>query len=152
MTTRTSKSILTMLKEIYFNHQEVINYVFFGGLTTMVSLVIKYALLYTILDAKDAIQLQTAVIVSWVGAVTFAFFTNRRFVFKSKSAHILKEITLFYGPRLSTLGIESVLMWLFVTLLGFNTDMQVAIWTLVVQALVIIANYFLSKKIVFRKS
>ena len=77
------------IKEIYFKYKEVINYLIFGILTTVVSLVIKWGLLFTVLNAKNAFQLQIAVIISWIGAVTFAYITNRIFVFKSKSKKII---------------------------------------------------------------
>lgn len=81
---------------LYKKYEEIINYLIVGVLTTIVSLGIKWGLLFTILDAKIAFQLQIAVIISWIGAVTFAYVTNRIFVFKSKSKNILKEIASFF--------------------------------------------------------
>ena len=45
-------------------------------------------MLFTILDAKNKLELQIAVITSWIGAVLFAYITNRFYVFKSKSKDI----------------------------------------------------------------
>ena len=136
---------------LYKKYEEIINYLIVGGLTTVVSLVVKWGLLFTILDAKNAIQLQLAIIISWIAAVIFAYVTNRIFVFKSKSKKILKEIISFFGARLLTLGLEMVIMWFFVTLLKLDSNIWVLIWTLVAQVLVIIFNYILSKLFVFRK-
>ena len=80
----------------------------------------------------------------------FAYFTNRKWVFESKSKEILKEMTKFFLSRLTTLGLEMLIMFIFVTALGLNSDMWVVVWTIVAQALVIIGNYILSKLIVFK--
>lgn len=136
---------------LYKKYVEIINYLIVGGLTTLVSLVVKWGLLFTILDAKNVIQLQLAIIISWIAAVIFAYVTNRIFVFKSKSKKILKEIISFFGARLLTLGLEMVIMWFFVTLLRLDSNIWVLIWTIVAQVLVIIFNYILSKLFVFRK-
>ena len=138
------------IKELYSQYKEVINYLIFGVLTTVVSLVTKYLLLFTILDARNSVQLQIAVIVSWIFACLFAYITNRIWVFESKSKEMLKEMVKFFGARLATLGMEMLIMFIFVTALGLNSDMWVVIWTLVTQVLVVIGNYILSKLIVFK--
>ena len=137
--------------KLYKEHREIANYLIVGGLTTLVSLVVKYALLFTILDAKDAIQLQIAVIISWIISVAFAYWANRKFVFESKSKQIAKEIGLFVASRISTLLLDMLIMWFFVTLLQLNSNTWVIIWTVISQVLVIVANYILSKFFVFRK-
>ena len=138
------------LLDIYKKYEEIINYLIIGGLTTLVSLLIKYALLFTILDASNAVELQVAVIISWIGAVTFAYITNRIIVFKSKNKNILKEIINFVISRVSTLLLEMVIMWFAITLLQMNSNTWVIIWTIVAQVVVIVANYILSKLIVFK--
>lgn len=138
------------IKELYTKYKEVVNYLIFGVLTTIVSLATKYALLFTILDARNSVQLQIAVIVSWILACLFAYITNRIWVFESKSKDMLKEVIKFFGARLATLGMEMLIMFIFITALGLNSDMWVVIWTLVTQVLVVIGNYVLSKLIVFR--
>ena len=139
------------MMKLYKEHREIANYLIVGGLTTLVSLVVKYALLFTILDAKDAIQLQIAVIISWIISVAFAYWANRKFVFESKSKQIAKEIGLFVASRISTLLLDMLIMWFFVTLLQLNSNTWVIIWTVISQVLVIVANYILSKFFVFRK-
>lgn len=136
---------------IYYKNPEVWNYIIVGALTTLVSIGLKYLLLFTILDAKDAFELQLSVIISWIGAVAFAYVANRIFVFNSKSKKIFKEITTFVGGRVATLLMEMVIMWFFVTLLGLNSDTWVVIFTLVCQVLIMILNYFISKFLVFKK-
>ena len=138
------------IKEIYFKYKEVINYLIFGVLTTIVSLAVKYLLLFTIFDASNALELQVAVIISWIAACLFAYITNRIWVFESKSKKIIKEMITFFVARLSTLGLEMLIMFIFVTALGLNSDIWVIVWTLVSQVLVIVGNYILSKLIVFK--
>ena len=118
----------------------------------MVSLGVKWGLLFTILDPKNAFELQVAVIISWIVAVTFAYVTNRIFVFKSKSKKIIREIISFFGARILTLLMEMFIMWIFVTLLKLNSDTWVLIWTMVCQVLVTIFNYVFSKLFVFKKN
>lgn len=138
------------IKELYLKYKEIINYLIFGVLTTVVSLATKYLLLFTILDASNAIQLQIAVVTSWITACLFAYITNRIWVFESKSKEIIKEMAKFFAARLATLGMEMLIMFIFVTVLGLNTDMWVVVWTLVSQVVIIIGNYVLSKLIVFK--
>ncbi len=137
--------------KLYKEYREIANYLIVGGLTTLVSLAVKYALLFTILDAKDGVQLQIAVIISWIISVAFAYWANRKFVFESKSKEYLKEIGLFVSSRITTLLLDMFIMWFFVTLLKLNTNTWVIIWTIISQILVIVANYILSKFIVFKK-
>ncbi len=133
-----------------FLSREVIMYLIFGVLTTIVNLGTKYLLLFTVLDASNAIQLQISVVISWVVACIFAYITNRIWVFRSKTDGVLLEIAKFFSARIATLGLEMILMYIFVTALGLNSDMWVVIWTIVTQALVIISNYVLSKLFVFK--
>ena len=83
--------------DLYHKHEEIINYLIVGVLTTIVSVVIKFGLLFTILDADKPLELQIAVIVSWIIAVLFAYIANRIFVFHSKNKNFFKEISSFIG-------------------------------------------------------
>lgn len=139
------------LIELYKKYEEVINYLVMGVLATVVNLGVKYALLFTILDAANPTELQISVIISWVVACLFAYITNRTIVFKSKSEKILKEIVSFFSARILTLGMEMLIMFIFVTWMGLNSDLWVVIWTLVAQAVVIISNYIFSKLFIFKK-
>lgn len=136
---------------IYKKYEEIINYIIVGGLTTLVSLASKWILLFTVLDAASALELQIAVIISWICAVSFAYITNRIFVFKSNNENILKEITSFFGARTLTLLLEMVIMWFFVTLLRMNSDTWVLIWTILSQFIILVLNYVFSKIFVFKK-
>lgn len=137
--------------ELYKKYEEIINYLIIGVLTTVVNLAVKYALLFTVLNASDATQLQIAVVISWVVACIFAYITNRKIVFKSKSTKIIKEFTAFVSARLFTLVLEMLIMFIFVTLLKLNSNLWVVIWSIVAQVVVIVVNYILSKLVIFKK-
>lgn len=137
--------------ELYKKYEEIINYLIIGVLTTVVNLAVKYALLFTVLNASDATQLQIAVVISWVVACIFAYITNRKIVFKSKSTKIIKEFTAFVSARLFTLVLEMLIMFIFVTLLKLNSNLWVVIWSIVAQVVVIVVNYVLSKLVIFKK-
>lgn len=134
-----------------FCTKEILLYLIFGILATVVNLGVKYALLFTILDASNGTQLQIAIIISWIVACLFAYITNRTIVFKSNSKNIFKEFISFIGARLFTLGLEMLIMFIFVTVLKLNSNLWVIFWTLVSQAIVIIANYIFSKLFIFVK-
>lgn len=144
--------MINKIKDLYIKYKEIINYLIFGVLTTIVNLVIKYILLFTILNPSNAFQLQVAIIISWIAGVLFAYFTNRKFVFESKNENKLKEFISFVAARISTLLLEMFIMWFFVTLLKLNSDLYVVIFTLVAQVTVVIGNYIFSKLFVFKKT
>lgn len=141
---------MSKIKELYLKYKELVNYLFFGVLATAVNLGAKYLLLFTILDASNGLELQLSVIISWIVACAFAYITNRLWVFESKSKEIMKEITKFVTARLSTLALEMLIMFVFVTVLKLDSDIWVIVWTLVAQIAVIVGNYVLSKLVVFK--
>ena len=145
------KMKLKKIADIYRNHLEGMRYLVFGALATVINLGVKFLLLFTILDASNEFQLQAAVIISWIVACIFAYFTNRVLVFKSKSDKILKEAVSFVTARLVTLGMEMVIMFFFVTLLGLDSNLWVAVWSVFAQVVVILSNYVFSKLIIFKK-
>ena len=79
--------------------------------------------------------------------VAFADVTNRKFVFESNEKNKIKEASKFVTSRIATLLMDMAIMFIGVTLLKFNDK----IIKLVSQVVVIIANYLLSKIIVFNK-
>lgn len=132
--------------ELYKKYEELTNYIIIGVITTLVSLATYYICTLTFLNVKNACELQVANIISWIVSVAFAFFTNRIYVFKSKSKKILKEFILFYTSRLTTLLIDMLLMFLLVTIMKLNDSIA----KLFVQFVIVVLNYIFSKKIVFK--
>ena len=74
--------------ELYRKHEEIVNYLIVGVCTTIVSLLSYLICTRTFLDVENPVQLQIANIIKWVSGVVFGYFTNRRFVFKSKNKNI----------------------------------------------------------------
>ena len=134
-----------MLKELINKHIQIIKYLIFGALTTVVSILSYYLCTKFFLSPKVPLELQVANIVSWILSVTFAYATNKLFVFESHG-EILKEALKFYCSRLGTLGCEIALMYVLVTIMKFH-DLPVKI---LVQFVVIVANYIISKFLIFK--
>ena len=106
------------MKSYLEKYAEVLRYLVVGGLTTVVSLVIFYGCVFTVLDGRNAVQLQIANIISWIGAVAFAYVTNRVFVFKSTEDKVLREICSFVLSRVVTLLTDMGTMFLLATILS----------------------------------
>jgi putative flippase GtrA len=138
---------MDQIKKIYLKYKEIINYLIVGGLTTVVSLAVYYLLVIIFLNPDDAFQLQIANIISWIAGVTFAYFTNRKFVFESKENNKLKEASKFVLARVITLVMDMLIMFLGVTVLHGNDK----IMKLVSQIVITISNYVFSKIFVFKK-
>lgn len=129
------------LSALYGKYKELILYVFFGGLATVVS--IGAFLLF------DAVMNElVANLLSWVITVGFAYWTNRTWVFRSqvRGKGVWKEILTFYTGRLVTLGLEEGMLLVFVTLLGWNA----ALIKVAAQVVVLVGNYVISKLLIFR--
>ncbi len=136
------------IKQIYAQYHEIISYLIVGGLTTVVSLGVYYGCVLTFLDPHVGIELQLANVLSWIAAVTFAYFTNRKYVFRSRNENRLKEAVTFYLSRASTLLIDMGCMFLTVTVMGMNDKLA----KILVQVVVVILNYIFSKLFVFKNN
>ena len=137
---------MSKISDIYIKYKEVILYLVFGILTTVVS-ISSYYICSEILN----IHYLVSNIISWVLSVIFAYFTNRVWVFESKSKNIsdiLKEMFTFVNCRLLSGVIDMATMFVLVGAMHIN-DMYAKIFT---QFIVVILNYVLSKLIVFKKS
>ena len=132
------------IKELYNKYEEIILYVIFGGITTVVSVLLTY-----ILDRNGIIG-SKARIISDIVAISVAYITNKIWVFKSKCKNIkelLKEILSFYGARALTTLLSIVIAYIFVDLLKYNNLVVQYSTTIIVTIL----NYILSKVLIFKK-
>ncbi|MEG1423497.1 MAG: GtrA family protein [Romboutsia sp.] len=134
------------LFNLYGKYKEIILYLFFGLLTTVVSISSYYL-------CSEILQLHYLIsnIISWIFAVIFAYVTNRIWVFESKSKGIqsvLKEIFTFINCRLLSGIIDMAVMILLVDIININ-DLYSKIFT---QFIVVILNYLLSKLIIFKNN
>ncbi|MBQ8766476.1 MAG: GtrA family protein [Clostridia bacterium] len=132
---------------LYKKHKEIINYLLVGGLTTVVSMTLFYGSTWTFLDGNDAIELQVANMISWIGAVIFSYFANRIFVFESKETNILKEFIAFVSSRILTLLLDMGTMFLLATVLHINYNIS----KIFAMVLVTVGNYIIGKFLVFKK-
>ncbi len=135
------------LRALLRKYRELIAYVIVGGLTTLVSMALYYGSTWTFLDGNDPLQVQIANVISWAGAVAFAYVTNRVFVFRSRNTAIFREMLSFVSSRVLTLLLDMGCMWLLVTAIGI--DHRIA--KLVSMVLVTVGNYIISKLLVFKK-
>lgn len=140
-----SLPLLNHWMDPYKKYKEILLYLFFGGLTSVVSIG-SYAYFDVVMGMNPLI----ANIISWILAVTFAYITNKIWVFQveihGKKA-LLQQMFSFYTGRLLTLGIEEAILLIFITKLGFNS---IAV-KVVAQVVVIVSNYIISKCFVFRE-
>lgn len=126
-------------------NKETFLYIVFGGLTTLVSIV-------TYMLFRLCLSVELAQVLSWICAVTFAYVTNKIFVFESKVSgfsKLLKEILLFFAARIATGVLEFGAM---IVLVKPDTTRFVELIVKVfVTGVVIVLNYVLSKIFVFAK-
>lgn len=134
-------------------YRDGLTYALFGALTTIVNLT-AFFLLYLCFTNLTHWQEDTATLVgnliAWVIAVAFSFLTNKPLVFHSHdwSFKVLApEAVSFVGCRIASFLMEEGILWVTVSLLSLN----VVVWKIVAGILVIIANYFASKLLVFKK-
>ncbi len=133
---------------------EFLIYLLFGVLTTAVNYVVFGIFLHILGDGSALL----ANAIAFVAAVTFAFLTNKPFVFKSKSwawQVVSKELATFLGARITTFLLEEAGLFLCqdilhmdkIAVLGIN---GLLIAKLMLAVVVVLVNYILSKFIVFR--
>ena len=137
--------MLEKIKNLVKKHGDILSYLFFGGLTTVVNYLV-YLPCYNILHLSAAVSNGVA----WVAAVAFAYLTNKPFVFKShdwSGKTVLSELSKFVSARLFSGAFETVCLFVFVTCLAFDGN----IVKIVVSVAVVILNYIASKLVVFRK-
>ena len=136
-----------------FFDNEILSYLFFGGATTLVS-ILSRLIIYRISHQEIL-----ATILANIIGILFAFITNDTIVFKQKRKNWPIRLVKFFLARLSTLGLDVLLTYIFVTsypdiigqFVNDQLDQVNAIETLIAQVLIIILNYIFSKVYVFYK-
>jgi len=129
--------------ELYQRYREVITYVFFGGLTTLVNIVT-----FFILDTGLAWPYLIANAVAIVLSILFAYVTNKLFVFQSETQNTretVSEFVRFIGFRLVSGLADMATMWVLVDLLIIDTSIA----KLATQFIVVVLNYVFSKFFIF---
>ena len=136
-----------------FFDNELLSYLFFGGATTLVS-ILSRLVIYRISHQEIL-----ATILANIIGILFAFITNDTVVFKQERKNWPIRLVKFFLARLSTLGLDVLLTYIFVTsypdiigqFVNDQLDQVNAIETLIAQVLIIILNYIFSKVYVFYK-
>lgn len=134
-----------MLKRLIVKYWDILSYLFFGGLTTVVNYVV-YLPCYNFLSLSATFSN----VIAWAAAVLFAFLTNKPFVFKShdwSAKTVWPEFTKFVGCRIGSGVMETAIIFVTVDLFCWNGNWM----KLATSVLVVILNYFASKLLVFRK-
>lgn len=137
--------MLDTIRKLLKKYWDVITYLFFGVLTTVVNYLV-YLPVYNLLGFSAAVSNAIA----WVVAVAFAYLTNKPFVFKSRdwsAKTVIPELTKFVSCRVASGAMETVILFITVDMLHWNGN----IWKLVTSVLVVVLNYFGSKLLVFKK-
>ena len=151
MTLCYTKTMKKLIKTFFDN--EILSYLFFGGATTLVSILSRLAIY------QVSHQEILATILANIIGILFAFLTNDTIVFKQGRKNWPIRLVKFFLARLSTLGLDVLLTYIFVTsypdIIGQFVNSQLdqvnAIETLIAQVLIIILNYIFSKVYVFYK-
>lgn len=130
---------------MYCNRREISLYVIFGVCTTLINI-----LAFNVISKPFGIHYLMSNFVAWIISVEFAFVTNKIFVFRSQSWKCkiwMRELITFVGARLLTCAMDMLFMYVSVSVLGFHKLLS----KIIINILVIIVNYIISKACVFRK-
>lgn len=135
---------LKLFLDLFRKYENVISYLFFGVLTTLINYLV-YFPLFNWLGVSAVISN----VVAWAVAVCFAFLTNKPFVFKShdwSAKTVVDEAAKFIGCRIGSGIFETFGIWLLVDVLFWNGN-----WTkIIVSIVVVVLNYISSKWLVFK--
>ncbi|GEL67996.1 GtrA family protein [Marinilactibacillus psychrotolerans] len=137
--------MMKWLKDQYTKYNEVISYLFFGVLATIVNIGIFY-FFDTLLNTPYLIANGLSII----GAILFAFFTNKKYVFKSNTTskeESFREFILFVGFRLASGVFDMLSMYILVSLLTVDTNIS----KILTQFIVVVVNYVFSKVFIFKQ-
>jgi len=128
------------MKKIITKYRELLRYLFVGGCTTLISIGVFHL-------CKLTMNWEISNLISWITAVSFAYFTNKLFVFQCDSSFCWKEMLSFYTMRLFSLAIDMAAMFLLIQICKVNDTLA----KLLVQLIIVVINYIFSKMLIFRK-
>ena len=137
--------MIQKIRNLIEKYWDVLTYLVFGGLTTVVNYLVYLPCLYML-----GMSAAVSNVIAWAVAVAFAYLTNKPFVFRSydwSMKTVIPELTKFVGCRVASGVAETLIILVTVDILGWSG----AVWKLVTSVLVVVANYFGSKFLVFKK-
>jgi len=136
---------MKILIKYFEKYREIILYLFFGGVTTLVNAIVHFALSFGAqIDAWLAGAAANA------AAIIFAFFVNKIYVFASKQisrSGVMREFALFVSSRVAFSAMAVGIIFVFVDILGLNE----IVFFIISQVFMIVANYIASKWLIFKK-
>lgn len=133
-----------LIEKYFKKYRGVILYIFFGGITTLINIV-TYYISYNILGIENVLS----TIIAWIFSVIFAFFTNKVWVFESKSwdkSIFVKELLSFISVRLLTGLVDVLIMYIGVDILNYNGLLM----KILSNVFVLVSNYIGSKLFIFK--
>ena len=136
---------MELLKKIIIKYKSFISYAVFGVLTTIVNIVT-----YNLCYYQVGISNTFSNVIAWVFAVAFAYFTNKIWVFESKSWKweiLRREVATFVSCRLATGILDIIIMYICVDIMQWHA----MVMKIISNVLVIILNYVFSKLVIFKK-
>ncbi len=165
------------MKQFYEKHREIILYLIFGVLTTVVSFIAYFAVFWTwkaaaaippddTSSAQYMLAYSVAQVAQWVTGVLFAFFTNRKWVFTDaeKNGKLLTQLVKFSAGRVATFFVDYGVTYfgalaltalapslVHVAILGMTLNFCDLIAKFVAAVIVVVSNYVISKLFVFKK-
>lgn len=134
------------IKKLILTHRDILSYLFFGGLTTVVNYLV-YIPCYNWLELTATVSN----VIAWIAAVAFAYLTNKPFVFKSNDWSwkvVGPELAKFVGCRIGSGVLETVFLMITVDVLAWDGNWM----KIIISILVVVLNYVSSKLLVFRKN
>lgn len=118
---RTASGFSEKLRKIFLKYEEALTYIFFGALTTLVYYIARFGSRMLLGEISGAAMIATAI--AQITAITFAFITNKKYVFKSKTesaGQVVREAVSFYMGRGVTFLLDMLITFVFVeNLSGF---------------------------------
>ncbi|MBP5674750.1 GtrA family protein [Candidatus Saccharibacteria bacterium] len=136
--------------KFYKQHREIINYLFVGGFTTVVSIA-TFALFMNVLGLSAV----ASNVISWIIVIIIAYFLNRYLVFVKHATDfkgLVREIVTFIMARIATLLLETFVVWLGIDVMKINSEIGVVVVKTFGQVLVVVSNYILSKFLIFKNT
>ena len=143
--------------------KEIVTYIIFGVLTTLVNFLTYTAVIKTFGDSEVILfkifgdsKVTLCNGIAWAVAVLFAFITNKLFVFESKSfapAVFFNEFFAFFSTRIFT-GLLEIFLPELLMKIGLDQKLfgvEGMLAKVVVAVIVVILNYVFSKLVAFRK-
>jgi putative flippase GtrA len=148
------------IQTLWYKYESIWMYIIVGGLTTVVSLIFQMipTAIFTSFNMATWLNTLLSTTISWIASVTFAFFTNKKYVFKSEThtaSAFRKEFFMFYGARLVTYFLEILIMevgnHVFATVNSELVTWRSLVVKIFAQVIILVVNYVFSKLVVFKK-